>query len=259
YKDWLYILVLIILAIYIPHIMLFYLVCGLIDFTRSKVYDFENWKRYFIGNGLLTWILSPFNLLMDLLSYKNKRIYKLEDLPNECQQELNKIFEIAQNKPEIIDTLSSMMEEKRRGMIFFKWYGRNINTSINIQEFHEEFKYVNTIGVSIFNKNQRTSVHYGPLRVTFRVLYNLIPAHNDNIYIKVAEHIHKWHDNPAFVFDDTLVHQSVNDSDNFRYVLFIDILRPGRYLKLMKFLLNILRFCLISVNRIFYKNWDMIK
>lgn len=258
-KDWIKVIILIIIGVFIPRIMLFYVICGFLDFRRSNIYDTENWKRYFLGNGILTWVLSPFNLLMDLLSYKNKGVYQLEDLPTECQDEIKELMAIANRKPEIIDELSLRMEEKKRGMLFFKWYGKNIDTSISIPEFHKEFKYINTIGVSVFNKNQETSIHYGPLRITIRVLYNLIPTHNDNIYIKAGDHKHLWHDNPLFIFDDTLVHQSVNQSDNLRYVMFVDILRPSNHLGILKNLLTVVRTGMISFNRVFYKNWDMLK
>ena len=258
-KDWIYIAVLVVFAILIPRIMLFYIVCGIIDFHRSKTFDISNWRRYFLGNGLLTWLLSPFNLLMDLLCYKNLGVYQLEDLPYECQSEIKQLMDIANNKPEIITELHSMMDQKRRGMLFFKWYGKNIDTSLSIPEFHQEFKYINTIGVSVFNKQQATSIHYGPLRITMRVLYNLVPVKNDNIYIKAADQVHLWHDNPLFIFDDTLVHQSVNYSDNLRYVMFVDILRPSDHLRILKELLNAVRAVMISFNRVFYKNWDMLK
>lgn len=258
-KDWLKVIVLIAIAYFIPRIALFYLVCGILDFSRSRKFDSVTIHRYFLGNGILTWLLSPFNLLMDLLSHKNKGIYKLEDLPVECQDEINKLILLAKNEPKIIDELSKRMEEKRRGMIFFKWYGKNINNSIDIPEFHQQFKYINTIGVSIFNKNQSTSVHYGPLRITMRVLYNLTPIQNDNVYICAADQKHIWHDNPLFIFDDTLIHQSVNNSDQLRYCMFVDILRPGNYLSLMEQILKVVRIFIISFNRVFYKNWDMIK
>lgn len=258
-KDWGYVLILVVLAFFIPRIMLFYAVCGILDFKRSKTFDTANWKRYFLGNGLFTWFLSPFNLLMDLICYKNLGVYKLEDLPHECQSEIRQLMDIADHKPEIIAELSKMMDEKRRGMLFFKWYGKNINTSVSIPEFHQKFEYINTIGVSIFNKQQETSVHYGPLRITLRVLYNLNPVKNNDIYIKAADHTHLWHENPLFIFDDTLVHQSVNKSDNLRYVMFVDILRPSKHLGVLRVFLSIVRTGMISFNRIFYKNWDMLK
>lgn len=259
-KDWLLVALLLVIGFFIPRIALVYLICGIIDFSRSHKYDSTSIRRYFLGNGILTWVFSPFNLLIDLLSNKNKGIYQLEDLPITCQEEINQLINTAQNQPQIIEELSKRMDEKRRGMIFFKWYGKNINNeALDISEFHQQFKYIRTIGVSIFNKNQSTSIHYGPLRITLRVLYNLVPEHNDNIYINVANHRHLWHDNPLFIFDDTLVHQSVNDADNLRYCMFIDIMRPSKYLAITNRLLYIVRFFITSFNRIFYKNWDMIK
>lgn len=258
-KIFFHILILLLISLYIPRVMLFYFICGAIDFYRSQVFELENIKRYFLGNGMLTWVLSPFNLLIDLLSYKNKYIYTFNELPQECQDELYSIFEIAKDNPKFIEEMNVRMNNKNRGMMFFKWYGKNINNSFHIPEYHKEYKWVNTIGVSVFNRNQRTSIHYGPLRVTLRVLYNLVQIQNDNIYIQVGNFKHRWHDNPIFIFDDTLVHQSVNDSDNLRYVLFIDILRPTSNIKILKYILNVLQFFLISINKVFYKNWDIIK
>ena len=52
---------------FIPILTAIFIVCGLIDIMRN---DQKNWKlfdRYFLGNGLFTWLLSPFNLIVDLL------------------------------------------------------------------------------------------------------------------------------------------------------------------------------------------------
>ncbi len=258
-KDWIKILVLGVIGFLLPKLSLFYLVCGLIDFSRSHRFEGSNWKRYFLGNGILTWVLSPFNLLMDLLCLPNKGIYRINDLPAEFQAEVRELMRIADSNPQIITELKKQMETKKRGMIFFKWYGKNIDNSISIPEFHHPFKYIKTIGVSIFNKNQKTSTHYGPLRVTLRVLYNLVPMKNDEVYIDAANKRHLWHDDPLFIFDDTLVHQSVNGSDQLRYCMFVDALRPAWYLSLLEVFLGMIRALNISFNRIFYKNWDMIK
>lgn len=260
-KDWGKFAILVLIGILLPHLMLFYTVCGLFDFQRSKRLSPEDLKRYFLGNGILTWVLSPLNLLLDLISHKNKGIFQITDLPVEYQNEINEMIELAKNnKDEIIRELDQRMAEKKRGMMFFKWYGKNNVNSISIPAFHNEYKYINTIGVSVFNKNQSTSIHYGPLRATYRILYNLVPQQNDRIYIKVADQIHYWHDNPLFIFDDTLVHQSVNGSESLRYVMFIDIIRPSNdHDIILKSIINTVRFLVMSSNRVFYKNWDILK
>ena len=45
-------------------------------------------------------------------------------------------------------------------------------------------------------------------------------------FIKVGNHVNYWQDNKLFIFDDTLQHQSCNNSDAVRYCMFLDILRP---------------------------------
>ena len=39
--------------------------------------------------------------------------------------------------------------------------------------------------VSVFNARERTSSHFGPLRLTLRVLYNLEPVRSPDAYIEV--------------------------------------------------------------------------
>jgi beta-hydroxylase len=205
-------------------------------------------------------MLSPFNLFMDLLCAHNYKVYELKNLPEDCQREIRDLMATCNAHPEIITELSRRMEQKKRGMIFFKWYGKNIkNDTLAIPEFHKECKYIKTIGVSIFNKKQQTSIHYGPLRITLRVLYNLVPLQNDGVYIKAADRKHLWHENPLFIFDDTIVHQSVNGSDHLRYCMFVDILRPSRALPVVGGLLSVVKTLIASFNRIFYGNWEMIK
>ena len=54
-------------AYFFPKIALFYAICGAYDVGRNQGLNFSTLRRYFIGNGFLTWVLSPFNTLLDLL------------------------------------------------------------------------------------------------------------------------------------------------------------------------------------------------
>src|SRR5262249_25294638 len=75
------------LCYFFPKLMLFYFACGLYDVSRNRRWDLALVDRYFFGNGVTTWLLSPFNVLMDILAlpYINKGVYKLEDLPKDYQ------------------------------------------------------------------------------------------------------------------------------------------------------------------------------
>jgi Aspartyl/Asparaginyl beta-hydroxylase len=205
-----------------PKILAVYFVFGLIDFLRNTQRTADMFERYFAGNGVQVWFLSPFNLLMDALTlpYRNKGIYALSDLPQDYQDEITHMIEAA-NKSNLVGKLQAQMSDKPKGMIFFKWYGKNIKTSVDVPEFHHDYKYIRTIGVSIFNKKQSACKHFGTFRVTLRVLYNINHINSKQVYIKVGKHVHYWRENKLFIFDDTLQHASCNESDDVRYCMFV--------------------------------------
>jgi len=249
------------LALYfIPRTTLFYLACGLYDVTRNRNLNASIVKRYFFGNGLLTWLLSPFNLLMDLLSlpHVNKGIYHLDDVPAPCRDEIKTIIETAYQE-DLVGALEERTRSQPRTMIFFKWYGHNVDTSITVPAYRRKFKYVKTIGVSVFRRRQSTGQHFGPLRATLRVLYNINDMTDDTAFIRVGEHEHRWRKDKLFIFDDTLLHQSVNGSDATRYCLFIDILRPSLFNSALSVVVTGVRLLMASFNYVFYRDWAVIK
>src|SRR5262245_39510231 len=245
---------------FIPTLLACYVGFGLLDFLRNKRRTLGSLDRYFAGNGFFTWLLSPFNLLMDVISlpYRNHGIYRLSDLPRPYQDEINPMIEAAR-RSDLVSKLDAKMQGSKRGMIFFKWYGKNVQTSIDVPEFHRSYRYIRTIGVSIFNTKQSTAKHFGPLRVTLRLLYNLNDITTDNVYIKVGNHINYWRDNKLFIFDDTLQHQSCNQSEEVRYCMFVDILRPSLFPALMSAILACVRVVIARFNFAFYKHWVFIK
>jgi hypothetical protein len=170
------------MAYFIPKVLLVYAAVGMVDVLRNRPVNLSTMQRYFFGNGVFTWLLSPLNLLFDLISlpYWNKGIYKLADLPERYRAEIQKLIDAAHSR-NLVGALEAKMGEKKRGMIFFQWYGKMIDASVDVPEYREKFKYIRTIGVSIFNKKQSTDKHYGPLRVTYRVLYNINTITDPNV------------------------------------------------------------------------------
>ena len=248
------------ICIYVPYFFAIYIPLGLIDVGRNKPLNKETLHRYFIGNGMLTWLLSPFNLLLDLLSAKNKGIYKLEDLPPAYQEEISTLLrDMEQHKELIKEEISLRLQNNERGMLLFKWYGDNLHSSFNLPCFHKQYKYIKTIGVSSFNQQKATSIHYGPFRLSLRLLYNLSPSDEGEVYIQVSNQKHYWKDNPLFIFDDTLQHQSVNYSNQIRHCMFVDIIRPSPFTKMFNFLLKCVKISTSKTNNIFYKKWVFLK
>ncbi|WP_427025578.1 aspartyl/asparaginyl beta-hydroxylase domain-containing protein [Aureimonas ureilytica] len=242
---------------FVPWLTLFWLVCGVIDVARNKGKNRLLLSRYFMGNGILTWLLSPFNLFVDLVSRRNPGIYTLDDFPAEWREEIETVLNTFRTRrDEITGEIDAKFHDGRRGMYVYRWYGKpNIDT---VPEFNREFKYVKTIAVSVFSGKESTTWHYGPLRLTLRVLLNLKPADSDRVFIECNGERHLWRDNPLYIFDDTLFHRSVNEVDARRYNVFMDVIRPTPVPGFISALLSVVSMIADQMKSLFYKNWRMI-
>ena len=69
----------------------------LYDVSRNHPLDGFVLRQYFLGNGVLTWLLAPINILLDLLTLPNvnKGVYRLTDLPAPYRQEVESLIEEA--------------------------------------------------------------------------------------------------------------------------------------------------------------------
>lgn len=247
-----------ILFYFAPVIALIFVACGVFDLSRHRVVSPELMKKYFIGNGLVTWLLSPVNVIFDLISARNKYIYRLEDFPPDHRHEIEKVLKVFDDDKEtIIADIRKKMDGKQRGMLFYKWYDKTTNDSV--PAFNEDMTFVKTIGVSVFSKKESTSRHFGPLRLTLRLLYNLTPFESDNVFIEVDGQKHFWHDDPLFIFDDTLLHRSVNEEDRERYCVFVDVLRPSAFTGLQNIIMKLIQMVFNNFSGIFYKRWTFLK
>jgi aspartyl/asparaginyl beta-hydroxylase (cupin superfamily) len=243
---------------FIPIFTIVWLAAGLIDVLRNRRRDAMVFERYFLGNGIPTFLLSPFNLLVDLICYPNKGVYRFEDLPADWRAELDSVLDVfRRRKNEIIAEIDATFESGRRGMYVYVWYGKE--NPHDIAEFKRDLRFIKTIAVSVFSGRESTTYHYGPLRLTLRVLYNLTPVRHDGIYIECQDQKHFWHDNPLYIFDDTLMHRSVNQYDARRYCVFIDIMRPTRFPGLLSGLISIVAVAVERFNAMFYKHWKILR
>ena len=246
---------------FLPYLTLFYVACGVYDISRNSKVDLALVSRYFVGNGVLTWALSPLNVLLDILSlpFINKGVYRLKDLPLDYQGEITRLIDSARRQ-DLVGKLQAVAQDQKRSMFFFKWYGNDVKTVVDIPAFHEPYRYVKTIGVSVFNKKASTSAHFGPMRAMFRVLYNVNDMIDDSAYITVGNVNHYWRKEKLFIFDDTLLHQSFNESDQARYCLFVDIVRPSYIPAVFSAAVSgVARLMSAGGSAVFYGNWKVFK
>lgn len=253
------VVVLAVLVYFQPIPTLAFIGCGIYDVSRNPGLNWDVIKRYFTGNGPLTWLTSPLNTLLDIfaLPYINKGVYQLTDLPRGHQAQIRDLLEYAESQ-HLPQLLERKVSDAGRTMFFFKWYGKDVDGVLDLPGFRKKRDLIKTIGVSVFKGRESTSRHFGPFRPTLRVLYCLSDVHSDDVYIKVGNLQHKWRENRLFIFDDTMLHQSVNNADEARHCLFVDILRPTYLGFVMNFAVFSIRTIFRGFNGIFYKNWKMV-
>ncbi len=246
-------------AYFIPFLLIAFLLCGLWDISRNTGLDASVFKQYFLRNGIGTWFASPLNITLDILAlpYWNKGTYDLADLPTAYQTEISGLLKSA-DEGGLVEHLESYMGDSPRAMVFFKWYGRDQEAPIEMPAFHEKFRFVRTIGVSAFRERERTSRHFGPFRPSLRMLYCLDEDVAEDAYIKVGKVENHWRDKRLFIFDDTLLRQSFNETDALRYCLFVDILRPSYLPFVFDFGVSAIRIFFKGINGAFYKNWKLV-
>jgi aspartyl/asparaginyl beta-hydroxylase (cupin superfamily) len=245
---------------FIPTLATILVVCGALDISRHRKITYELIEKYFMGNGIGTWLLSPVNLIADLLSYRNKGQYALADLPPTHRDEIEAcVRALIDNRDRLKAHIAKTMGESKRAMLTFKWYDAKQTTDLTIPAFDKEYRYIKTIALSVFNTRERTSWHFGPLRLTFRVLYNLDPIDSRDVYIEVDDTVHYWRDNPLFIFDDTMFHRSINDVDQIRYCLFMDIVRPNHVQRAFDIGVQVASATSGWFKRVFYKNWSFVR
>jgi len=249
------------LAIYfVPVLTLVMIGCGALDVRRHRKVTYELVEKYFMGNGILTWMLSPINLLADLLSYRNRITYTLADLPAAHREEIETcVCEFVNHGDRIKAHIAPMLESNKRCMLTFRWFNTPQSTTLRIPAFERNYRFIKTIAVSVFKTHERTSWHFGPLRLTLRVLYNLEPVNSPDVFIEVDDRVHRWMDDPLFIFDDTAFHCSINGVDQARYCLFMDIVRPNYAHVAFEVGVRAVSAIAGSLKRLFYKNWSFVR
>lgn len=253
--------VLVPLAYFLPWLVAFYAACGLYDVSRNRPFGLDVARRYFLGNGLFTFLLSPFNILLDLLAlpYVNKGVYQLADLPPAYQAEVRRLIDTV-HRQRLVEKLEAVAQDHKRSMFFFKWYGRNVQTVVDVPALQEDYRFIKTIGVSVFNRKASTSAHFGPTRATLRILYNINDMLGEAAHIVVGDVDHYWSKEKLFIFDDTLLHQSFNESDQVRYCIFADIARPSMIPAAIGAIVALInKIMSLGGSAAFYGNWKVFK
>ena len=82
---------------------------------------------------------------------------------------------------------------------------------------------------SILGPGKHIPKHRGPFKGVIRYMLGLVvPEPRERCRIQIGDDTVSWEVGKSLVFDDTYPHEVWNDTDGFRAVLFLDVVRPLR-------------------------------
>jgi ornithine lipid ester-linked acyl 2-hydroxylase len=82
---------------------------------------------------------------------------------------------------------------------------------------------------SILSPRKHIPPHRGPFRGVLRYHLGLrVPDPPQDCRIRVGDELRHWEEGRSLLFDDTYEHEVLNDTDQYRAVLFVDVVRPLR-------------------------------
>ncbi len=79
---------------------------------------------------------------------------------------------------------------------------------------------------SILDGGKNVPAHCGPYRGYLRYHLGLQVPENNPPKIRVADQEHTWREGESVLFDDSWDHEVINQADDIRVVLIVDVLRP---------------------------------
>jgi aspartyl/asparaginyl beta-hydroxylase (cupin superfamily) len=89
-----------------------------------------------------------------------------------------------------------------------------------------QIPFATTAMFSVLEPHKTIPLHRGEYKGVLRCHLGVIVPEPDKCAIVIQDKTYRWEEGKCIYFDDTFPHYAVNDSDQRRVVLFIDILRP---------------------------------
>lgn len=115
--------------------------------------------------------------------------------------------------------------------IGFCFWGRKNNANLArfpaVAQLIEQIPGLVTVSFNLLEPRSRILPHYGETNAVHRVHLGIkVPEQYDMCTFTVKEETRPWRDGELLIFLDANTHTAVNDSDERRYILLIDIMRP---------------------------------
>ena len=148
--------------------------------------------------------------------------------------ELDQVMTYRDDLPNFQDIQSdqaTLTDDDRWKTYFFYGYGfksdRNCARCPATTAAVERIPGMTTAFFSILSPHKHIDEHRGPYKGVLRYHLALaVPEPESACGIKVGGEVAHWQEGKSLVFDDTYQHQAWNDTDGYRTILFVDVVRP---------------------------------
>lgn len=107
--------------------------------------------------------------------------------------------------------------------VYAGWFEENCEKCPRTYQLFKGMNNVTAVMFSIMEPGNRIPPHRGELKGIWRYQLPLVVPKNGSCRISVEEQSLEYEEAKGILFDDNLTHSVVNDSDEYRIVLFLDI------------------------------------
>ncbi|MEB3356461.1 MAG: aspartyl/asparaginyl beta-hydroxylase domain-containing protein [Synechococcales bacterium] len=153
------------------------------------------------------------------------------------RQELDQVMERVDELPNFqdISTRQYRIANDDRWKTYFFWaFGfraeKNCDRCPETTRLLESIPGVKVAFFSILAPGKHIPNHRGKHKGLIRYHLALkVPEPREKCRIRVDDQIAHWEEGKSLIFDDTYYHEVWNDTDGYRAVLFLDIIRPLRF------------------------------
>ncbi|MCX7620555.1 MAG: aspartyl/asparaginyl beta-hydroxylase domain-containing protein [Acidimicrobiales bacterium] len=114
-------------------------------------------------------------------------------------------------------------------MFFFRVFGIDVPENQRLcprtWEVLREIPGLYSAMFSVLEPGQRLALHTGPTKGTYRVHLGMVVPEPDRCWLEVAGERRHWHEGELMVFDEGYPHRAVNEGDQRRVALVLDVIR----------------------------------
>ena len=113
---------------------------------------------------------------------------------------------------------------------YLKWYGANLKSAEQLcpktVALISQLPNVKGAMFTMLPPGARLTKHRDPYAGSLRYHLGLVTPNSDDCYISVDGQKYAWKDGEAVMFDETFIHYAINNTDQNRIILFVDVKRP---------------------------------